>query len=273
MSRHMIAVSAVAVVVGMALWLGLPEAVDDSETVDVSGPIDGASSEANAFEALTEWGEPNLAGIWRSAPRGAVPGNDNFDLATLEELYTVEARALMNELSAVDDPVLHCAPPAFPRAATLGKQIQIVQRPGFAFVLTEAYPVFRSIPTTGRPHTEEEYRYPAYMGDSTARWDGDTLVVDVISFNGEGWLASPEDRPTGTSSGVWPTSDAMRVVERWRRVDADTLEYRATVEDPRLLTAPWETPAVIFERQATDRIEEALCLMEDGSDTYLDRVD
>jgi len=168
--------------------------------------------------------------------------------------------------------VLYCAPPAFPRAAMLGKQIQIVQRPGFAFVLTEAYPVFRSIPTTGRPHTDEEYLFPTYMGDSTAQWDGDTLVVDVISFNGEAWLASPEDRPTNSSNGVWPTSDAMRVVERWRRVNDDTLEYQATVEDPNSLTAPWETPVVTFERQATDRIEEALCFIQDGSDTYLDRV-
>ncbi len=260
MSRHAIFVTAIAVFVGVLLWLGLQEAIDD------------ASPESGSFESMTDWGEPNLAGVWRSAPRGAVAGNDNFDLAILERLYTAGARARMDELSAEDDPVLNCAPPAFPRAAMLGKSIQIVQRPGFAVLLTEAYPVFRVIPTTGRPHTEEQYRFPTYMGDSSARWDGDTLVVDVISFNGEGWIASPADRPTGSSSGVWPTSDAMRVVERWRRIDADTLEYRATVEDPTLLSAPWETPVITFNRLATDRIEEALCFIEDGAETYLERV-
>jgi len=266
MSRHAIVVAAIAVLVGVFLWLGLPEALDDN------GRIDGSSSGASPFETLTDWGEPNLAGVWRSAPRGAAAGDDNFALATLEGLYTAEALSRVDELSAEDDPVLSCAPPAFPRAATLGKPIQIVQRPGFAVVLTEAYPVFRVIPTTGRPHTEDQYRFPTYLGDSSARWDGDTLVVDVISFNGEAWLASPEDLPTESSRGVWPTSDAMRVVERWRRIDADTLEYRATVEDPNSLTAPWETPVITFDRLATDRIEESLCLIEEGTDTYLERV-
>jgi len=220
----------------------------------------------------TPWGEPNLAGVWRAAPLGARAGSEPFDLATLEGLYTPEARARMAGLSAEDDPILQCAPPAFPRAAMLGHPIQIVQNPGYAFVLTEAFPVYRIIPTTGRPHTEAQYLYPTYMGDSAARWEGDTLVVDVISFNGEGWLAGPEDRPTDASTGAWPTSGAMHVVERWRRVDADTLEYQATVEDRDSLTRPWETPTVTFERQAVDRIDEVLCQQDDDPTTYLDRL-
>jgi hypothetical protein len=110
------------------------------------------------------------------------------------------------------------------------------------------------------------------MGDSTARWEGNTLVVDVTSFNDEGWLASSEDRPTNTSVGVWPTSDAMHVIERWRRVDADTLKYQARVEDQNFLETPWESPSVIFKRQPVDRIEEVLCRPEDGPETYLTRL-
>jgi len=253
-------------VVGAAVLLGLRVAVAQS------GATDSASTESGSFAARTEWGEPNLAGVWRAAPLGARSGSDTFDLATLEGLYTPAALTRMQELSAEDDPTLRCAPPAFPRAAMLGHPIQIIQSPGFAFVLTEAYPVYRIIPTTGRPHTEARYLYPTYMGDSTARWEGDTLVVDVISFNGEGWLASPEDRPTDTSTGVWLTSDAMHVVERWRRIDADTLEYQARVEDAHSLAAPWETPTVTFTRQAVDKIEEALCRPEDGPETYLERL-
>jgi hypothetical protein len=94
----------------------------------------------------------------------------------------------------------------------------------------------------------------------------------VISFNGEGWLASGQDKPTGASTGVWLTSAAMHVVERWRRLDADTLEYRATVEDREMLTRPWETPTITFKRQSADRIEEALCRTEDGPETYLARL-
>jgi hypothetical protein len=178
----------------------------------------------------------------------------------------------MKQITAQDDPTARCAPPAFPRAAMFGHPVQIVQSPGFAFVFTEAYPVTRIIPTTGRAHTSEQYLFPNYMGDSTARWEGDTLVVDVISFNGEGWLAGPQDRPTSASTGVWPTSQALHITERWRRIDADTLEYRATVEDPQMLTMPWETPAVTLKRQPVSRIQEVLCRPEDGPATYLTRL-
>ena len=261
MSRRAMAIVAGAVVVGAALLIGMRVSVDES----------GAAG-TRIFPAQTAWGEPNLIGVWRATPLGADSGHDTFNLAKLEGLYTPEARARMKELSAKDDPTMRCTPPAFPRAAMLGHPVQIIQRPGFAFVFTEAYPVFRIIPTTGRPHTSPKYLFPTQMGDSTARWEGDTLVVDVISFNGEGWLASPRDRPTSASTGVWLTSDAMHVVERWRRIDADTLEYRARVEDPNTLTMPWETPAVTFKRQQVDRIEEILCRPEDGPETYLARL-
>ena len=262
-AAHIAVVLAVALA-GTLLWQRV--AVDEATSSDSS------ATDSGSFEALTTWGEPNLSGVWQSVALGARAGHDTFDLASLEALYTAEARARMQALTPADDPTLRCAPPAFPRAAMLGRPIQIFQKPGFAFVLTEAYPSVRSIPTTGRPHTEGQYLYPTYMGDSTARWDGDTLVVDVISFNGEAWLAGPDDRPTASSSGIWPTSQALHVVERWRRVDADTLEYQATVEDPNLLSARWETPTVTFERRTVDRIEEALCRPEDGTETYLERL-
>jgi hypothetical protein len=223
-------------------------------------------------QALTSWGDPDLTGVWKGETLGAGAGRDTFNLTTLEALYTPGARARMKQMSAQDDPTLNCTPPAFPRAAMLGHRLQIIQKPGFAFVFTEAYPTVRIIPTTGRPHTAEQYLFPSQLGDSTARWEGDTLVVDVISFNGEGWLANARDTPTGDSLGVWPTSAALHVVERWRRLDADTLEYRATVEDADMLAKPWETPAITFERQPVDRIDEALCRPEDGPETYLARL-
>ena len=257
--RRAVAVVIGAIVVGAALWVGLRETGNGGGAG--TGPV-----------APTSWGEPDLTGVWRGEPRGASGGQDTFNLTALEGLYTAEARARMRKVSATDDPTLRCAPPAFPRAAMLGHRVQIVQSPGFAFVFTEAYPVARIIPTTGRPHTSGDYLFPSHMGDSTARWEGDTLVVDVISFNGEGWLGGPLDKPTGASTGVWLMSPATHIVERWRRVDADTLEYRARVEDADLLTMPWDTPAVTFTRQPVDTIDEALCRPEDGPETYLARL-
>ena len=261
MSRRAMAFVAGAFVVAVALLAGVRMAVDGNR-----------STEASSFTAKTAWGEPDLTGVWKATPLGADSGRDTFNLTKLEGLYTSESRERMKALSASDDPTLRCTPPLFPRAAVLGHPIQIVQRPGFAFVFTEAYPVFRIIPTSGRPHTAPQYLFPTQMGDSTARWEGATLVVDVISFNGEGWLASPHDKPTNASTGIWLTSDALHVIERWRRIDADTLEYQARVEDPNALTMPWETPAVTFKRQAVNRIEEVLCRQEDDPDTYLARL-
>jgi len=265
MSRRAMGAVAGAVVVGAALLVGVRMSMNESGAT-------GAATGTSAFSAQTAWGEPNLTGVWRASPLGAGSGRDTFNLAKLEGLYTPEAHTRMNGLSANDDPTMRCTPPAFPRAAMLGHPIQIIQRPGFAFVFTEAYPVFRIVPTTGRPHTSAQYLFPTHLGDSTARWDGDTLVVDVISFNGEGWLAGPQDRPTNGSTGVWLTSDAMHIVERWRRVDANTLEYQARVEDPKTLTMPWDTPTVVFKRQTVDRIEEVMCRPEDGPATYLARL-
>ena len=266
MSRRAVTAVVVAVVAGAALLVGVRVAVDEN------GATQGAATGTGSFAARTAWGEPNLAGVWRGATLGAGSGRDTFNLATLEGLYRPEARARMKQMSAKDDPTMRCASPAFPRAAMLGHRVQIIQSPGFAFVFTEAYPVFRIVPTTGRPHTSEQYLYPTHLGDSTARWEGDTLVVDVSSFNGEGWLASADDRPTTASTGVWLTSAAMHVVERWRRIDADTLEYQARVEDPDMLTMAWETPTITFTRQSTDTIDEALCRPEDGPATYLTRL-
>ena len=254
------------ILVGAGVFFSLRVADDETSVVE------SASTVSAAFSAQTVWGEPDIAGVWRGTVLGAIAGQDTFDLAALEALYTDGARTRMSALSPADDPTLRCAPPAFPRAAMLGQPIQIIQRPGFAIILTQAYPAVRTIPTTARPHTEGEYLYPTHMGDSTAHWDGDTLVVDVISFSGEGWLAGPADRPTDASTGVWPTSDALHIIERWRRVDAETLEYQATVEDPNSLSGAWETPTVTFKRQKIDKIEEAFCRPEDGVETYLERL-
>ncbi len=229
--------------------------------------IAGASAQTAAPK--TVWGEPDISGVWKvPAPVGARANRDTFNLAQLDRLYKPEAR---KAVSPQDDPSLHCRPSAFPRAAILGGSIQITQAPGMAYVFTEAFPTYRIIPTDGKRRLTPDFLIPYFMGNSAAHWEGDTLVVDVISFSGEGWLASRDDKPTAKSPGVWPTSDQMKVTERWRRVNADTLEYQARVDDPGVLTGPWETPRITLKRQNVDRIEEAICIEKEGASAYLER--
>jgi hypothetical protein len=66
-------------------------------------------------------------------------------------------------------------------------------------------------------------------------WEGDTLVVDTTKFNGKGWLFREGHENT-------ITSDALHVVERWKRLDGQVIEYQAVAEDPKMLTAPWTSP-------------------------------
>jgi len=217
----------------------------------------------------TSWGEPDLAGVWKLEKPAA---QDPFDLLQLEKLYTPAARERMKTLSAGSDPILNCGTPPFPRALNLGTPIQIAQTPGFMVTITEAFASYRIVPTNGRPHLSDDVRLPRNLGSSTARWDGDTLVVDVISFSDDAWLAGRADKPPTAKTDVWPVSDAAHMVERWRRADADTLEYQARLDDPEMLSSAWETPRVTLKRLPSDRVEENLCLVDDGPPTYLERV-
>ncbi|MGH9257539.1 MAG: hypothetical protein ACRD3C_23520 [Vicinamibacterales bacterium] len=198
-------------------------------------------------------GKPDMTGVWGQMGFG---GNDG--LAELEKLYTPAARAKMQGLVEADDPLFRCLPYGVPRSILSSPwPFQIVQRAGMMVVLTEYYHSFRLIPTDGSPHPPDAL--PTYFGDSVGRWDGDTLVVDVAGFNGKTWLADARDRPTPASRGIWLHSDALHVVERWRLVDANTLEYQANVEDPQMLTGRWTSPPKRVTRQPFGKIGEGMC--------------
>ena len=99
---------------------------------------------------------------------------------------------------------------------------------------------------------------PAWMGYSTGKWDGDTLVVDVTDLEEQTWF----DRAGNFHS------DALHVVERYSVIDANTLHYEATIEDPKVFTRPWtigmplhrrrEKHAQLMEYKCVEFVEELL---------------
>lgn len=215
----------------------------------------------------TPWdGKPDLSGVWEGGGIGASSREFDRALEVLDALYQPLAKERMKDLSLEDDPSLRCIPQSYPRSITTPHPFQIVQAPGVVVILNSSFHQFRIIPTDGSPHAADVF--PTYQGDSEGRWEGDTLVVDVAAFNGQTWLADGTDRPGAgvnvldpkPGTGGWFTSDALHVVERWRRIDADTLEYQATVEDPQVLTGPWQTPAVTVKRAPLRKIPEGVCL-------------
>lgn len=114
----------------------------------------------------------------------------------------------------------------------------------------------RIIPLNGRPHVRGSIRL--WNGDSRGHWEGDTLVVDITNYLAAdmGTLAS-SITTTATLKGV-AQSAAMHVVERFTRLNADTLQYEATIEAPTIYTRPW-TVAMPLNRSDTYRIEEYAC--------------
>jgi hypothetical protein len=92
----------------------------------------------------------------------------------------------------------------------------------------------RIIPTDGRPHDPKAD--PTLRGDSVAHWEGDTLVVDVISFNDRSWLGGGLQGPA--TGGGYFHSYELHVIERLRR-DGDRIHYQATIDDPEVFLEPW----------------------------------
>jgi hypothetical protein len=102
---------------------------------------------------------------------------------------------------------------------------EIVQKPGLVIMLSEEG--YRVIHTDGRSAISQNVKF--WFGNSRGRWEGDTLVVEVTSLNGRDWFDS-----TGQFF-----SENTRMVERWTLVDADTIDYELTIEDPTIYTRPW----------------------------------
>ena len=147
---------------------------------------------------------------------------------------------------AIDDPTGLCLPPGVPRLTMVGLfPQQIVQTPTQIVILYEYMGVYRLIPLNV-PHPGD--LLPSYMGHSVGRWEGDTLVVDVVGFNDKTWISG-----AGTFH-----SEALHVVERFTRVDKDQINYEATVEDPNVLTRPWVLRTTLMLREGT-RLEEYVC--------------
>jgi hypothetical protein len=163
--------------------------------------------------------------------------------------YRPEHAAKVADLAArqvQEDPVLRCFSPGVPR---IGPPDKIVQRPGEIVFLYDDVSgnFFRIVPTDGRAHrTDTE---PTALGDAVGRWEGDTLVVETTQFNDETWLAD---------DGAFHSTE-LRVVERLARA-GDTLEWAATVHDPKVLAEPWELRPRIATLTTDELIQAPPCV-------------
>lgn len=130
---------------------------------------------------------------------------------------------------------------------------QIMQVPGYVFILYEMIHEPRIIPLDGRPHVPANIRQ--WNGDARGHWEGNTLVVDTTNYNDQGMIAT--SAATGRIKGI-PQSEALHVVERFTRTAADTIQYEVTIDDRNVYTRPWKV-AMPFTRNDDYRIYEYAC--------------
>jgi hypothetical protein len=188
-------------------------------------------------------GRPDLSGIWETE-NGY---NQNLAKDLKEVPYQPWARALAAERATgskeAEDPTANCLPQGVPRIGAVPPPWRIIQTPNYIAVLYEAFNFWRQIFVDGRELGEDFS--PTWLGYSTGKWDGDTLVVDTKGFNGRIWLDQPGK----------PTTDALHVTERFRRKDFGHLEIQITIDDPKAYTKPWTVTENAHLLTDTDLLE------------------
>jgi len=205
-------------------------------------------------------GQPDLRGIWQAlntavwniedhaGELGIPAGQGIVEGGAIPYLPSALAKRRQNFANRrVDDPEVKCQMPGVPRITYMPYPFQIAQTAKQVTILYEYVHTFRNI-YLDSPHPKGPINW--WMGDSRAKWDGDTLVVDVVHFTDQTWL----DR-----SGNFH-SDALHVVERYTRTGPDHMLYEATIEDPCVFSKPWKISMPLYRRQeANARLLEYEC--------------
>ena len=195
-------------------------------------------------------GHPDLQGIWQvlntaawnledhGASLGVPAGHGVVEGGVIPyQPWALEKRAQNAANRATLDPESKCYVPGIPRITYMPHPFQIVQQADKVSVLYEYLHAVRYIYMNGNPHPKGPIEW--WMGDSRGRWEGNTLVVDVMHFNDLTWL----DR-----AGNFHSS-AMHVVERYTPTGPDHLLYEATIEDDKVFTRPWTISMPVYRRQ------------------------
>jgi hypothetical protein len=202
----------------------------------------------------TRDGKPDLSGIWQEHTLA------NWDIEKRRGEYGApgspgiveggqipyQASALARRAVIAKNPPAGCDLPGVPRITYMPYAFEIVETPRAIHVEYEYLNAWRILPLDLAEHRAGT---ETFDGDSVARWDGDTLVVDVQGFNDKTWL---------DMAGNFH-SDQLHVVERYTPIDANTLWYEATMEDPKVYTHPWKLRLPLHRQARNFELAEYDC--------------
>ena len=236
-------------------------------SIEVGAQAPAASPVPPGPVARTPDGRPDLNGFFQSDHGGA-----NWGLEPHKETFTGGGRGVIIDPPdgklpyrpwaraekasrarperGYDDPTAHCFVAGVPRSMWVPAPVHIFQTPDHVVFLHERM-AWRTVYLNRKTHLPDTIRL--WQGDSIGHWEGDTLVVETKNLNGKAWLNEVGDL----------ISHAATVVERFTPVNADRIDYRATVTDLSTYTRPW-TVQIPINRQSGEMLEVA-CL-EDNQD-------
>ena len=218
-------------------------------TVEGTAPAAAAASDSASagkpFALSRIDGKPDMTGVYGNAglPQGATPP----PLKPGAETFRI-VRGGPNDLRGRTTLTTgnDCKPLGIPQTYITPYPFQIIHTPKLITIVYEYPMAVRFVPIDGRPQALEPD--PSWMGTSVGRWDGDTLVIDAIGFNDK------------TEVHGFMHTDALHVVERFRRLENGSLQYDVTVEDPNVWEKPWVIPPRTFAfRPEMEFVSEFVC--------------
>ena len=209
-------------IAGIALWVVAPIAAQDERPYEPpKGP------------APRLWnGKPDFRGVWQT-PRMADVTKDERCCKGVKDLpFTSWGKARWESYDASKgDYAGSCLPFGLLRSVGGPHPVQIMQDEKDIAFLWEQNTWFHVTPI-GVPHPKDPD--PTWFGNSVARWEGDTLVIDTIAFNGK----------TRVDTIGHPVSDRLHTIERFKRRDLGHIDYVITIDDPKTYARPWDSVRV-----------------------------
>ena len=209
-------------------------------TAAIAAPLSAADQEAykppTGPTPRTGSGKVDFSGVWEKpyAPDLTKNGKDFTGVANLP--FTPWGEAEWKKYDATDgDYTGACLPFGMTRSINTPEPMQIMQSDTYFAFLFEQNSWFNVVPIDGRRHRDG---IPTWFGDSVGRWEGDTLVIDTVNFNGK----------TRLDTIGHPHSDQLHLVQRFSRPDLGHITHEMIIEDAKAYTAPWKTTRTFMLR-------------------------
>jgi len=271
--NHLV-VSIAGCALGLSLSFSMP-----AQTAPTPG-IAKAAAPLDSHDLSGKWNRVSPFQTYSNVPGGAnelqayilgqAKAPRKLDVPTEEAPFTPEGKAKFDKnipgygkrITAPmlgNDPQSNCDPWGVPRmlngqVAGPHSNLEILQVPNRTYVFSEWHHDYRIVYTDGRklPKLDENLE-PKWNGYSVGRWEGNTFIVDSVGFDDRTWL----------DHNGYPHTDQMRLEERYRRLDADTLELVETLTDPQYYSKPWRSDTKIWKldrEAAKDWDEQIYCV-------------